>query len=682
MRLSTVLKILATVLIVGVVALIASAKSLDSRRYTAFLAERAKAALGLELTMSGPIKLKLGLSPQLSFTGLDLALPGGSAAGSPLLSVDRIEARVALLPLLFRDLQIEQIRLIRPTLRLDRLPKAPAHAGGGLDLDRPGPGLAATHFALAEITVEDAAIIRRAEGRGQDRRLVLASGVLQPESVAGGPLTLKAEGNWNGTEFNLSGVVGSLNALLGTKPYPVQIKGTVSGAVVVARGTVAEPLLARGIDLQINAQGDELADLIKRSGLQTGQTTLPVIGPYKIAARLTNAGGTLGLDDIDAALGRRETLLLGAKGAIRDLAGTGLDLAISAEADGLGGLSRLIGIDLPSAGPLKLSGRLADTDNGWRLTGLKSVLGRSDFNGEIAVITGPRPRLVGRLASAVFAPGDLTFASPHGNDSGRAAPARPAILIADGRILPLAPLPLEFLRSFDLELSLVAQRLILGSANLADAAAELRLAGGRLDIGAFSARLGDGHVRGDARVDMSGRMPAMALHLAGADLDLAALTAEPPVVNGHAELALDLKAQGGNLRSLAGSLDGTVSLSLGETSLAKTGAGETLGKLFDGVDPALRQTDQVRLRCAGLRVAAKAGLVAADKGIALESPGAAVIGGGTLDLRTEALDLVFAAKGITPLHLRGMLGAPVLTAEAAKIVADPTPCRTLAARRR
>ncbi len=685
MKVSSVLKIVFAAALAAAVALIAAGKSLDSDRYHRFLAEQVKAATGLELTLSGPVKLKLSLNPQLSFTGLGLASGGG---GAPLLFIDRIEARVALLPLMFHRLQIEQIRLIRPTLRLD----GPIRLNGGkasaIDLTQGGDKVPATSFSPAEIRIDNATILRRSSPRAAETRITVAHGRIQPESIAGGPLNLQADGSWDGTGFDMAGIVGPLAALLAGKPYQVQVKGTIHGVVVMARGTVAEPLAGRGFDLEVRAQGDELAELLRRADPNPASRPIPPIGPYKLAARLTDAGGSIGLSDIDAVLGRRDGLLLGAKGAIRDLAGGGgIDLALTVEADGLGGLSRLIGVELPTAGPFRLSGHLSEAEAGWRLTGLKSTLGRSDFSGELALALSPRPRFFGRLSAATFVPGELSFPVAKAADPARPAPLRPSIPIADGRVLSPEPLPLEPLRGFDLDLSLAAARLVLGPAALTDAVAGIHLSSGKLAIDQFTARMGDGTVRGEAHLDLAARVPAVTLRLNGEGVDFGRLAGDPGSA-GHGDFTIDAKAQGNTPRALAGSLEGSVTAAIADAAVTKTIGGE----VSSGVIAAL---DAGRLRCAALRLSAKGGLINADRGFAAEAGQEAVLGSGTVDLRAETIDLSFVARsgGIT--RLRGPLGAPTLSVEApaplprgapsrgvGRTVPDASPCRTVAASRR
>ncbi|CAA7615538.1 AsmA family protein [Magnetospirillum sp. SS-4] len=667
MRFSSVLKIVAALVLAVAVALIAASKSLDSADYQAFLAREVGRASGLDLSFSGPTKLKLGLRPQLSFTGLSLSRPG---SGLPLLYIDRIEARVALLPLMFRELRIESATLQRPILRPETMPRP----GGGLDLIRPADKVPSTRLAVADIVVEDAAIV----WRESEPHIDVVRARIRPESVEGGPLSLMAEGRWNGNAFEISGTLGPAAALLDAKPYPLRLKGSASGAVVVVRGQVAEPLAGKGIDLDVKAQGDELAELLKRAGSDLGDR-IAAIGPYKLSARLSDAQGSLGLTDIDAVMGRRDSLLLSVKGSARSLTRTaGLDLALVAEADGTGALFRLLGIDPPAAGPVKLAARLSDIDNGWHLAGIKGAIGRNDVAGDLSLVQAGRPRLSGRLALSSLTPAEISLPPAlRGTEANPLVPLRPAIPVVDGRILSLDLLPFEALKAFDLDLSLSVARLHLGGMVLSDTTAHLRLDAARLTVGEFSARLGEGSLKGEARVDAAARVPSVALRLAGIGLDFARLGGAGPVTGGRGDLVLDIRSAGASPRVLAGNLEGSLSLVLGQATLSRGGTDlpfQVIAALdADAEEPLL-------LRCAALNLSVKDGLINADRGIAVETIRTAIMGSGRIDLRTETIDLALAPRGGPGLRLRGMLGAPTPDANGppVKPSGEAAPCAAVA----
>lgn len=666
MRPGTIAKIAAALILVLVVAVIAAGKALKSESYNAFLAERVKAATGLDLSFAGATKLKLGPSPVLSFTGVTLS--GGK--GADILYIDRIEARVALVPLALRRLRLESVMLVRPVLHAHNLQRLSGI--GTLDVSDPPAGAPLTRLTLSEVGVENATI------RWNGAAIQVAKATIRPESEAGGPLSLQLSGRWNDRSFDLTGVIGALTTLGGGKPYPVQLKGAMAGATLTLRGALASPLAAKGLDLDIRAQGEELAELLR---LRPGKEPSQAFGPFKLAARLTDPAGVPALSDIDAIIGRRDSLLITAKGQIADAAGPGgVDLAIGTEADSLAGVTRLLGLDLPNAGPVKLSARLADIEGGWRLTGLKSTLGRSDLAGELSLaLSSPRPRLYGRLGGGLLNLGDFSLPAPRGGAPAQASqPQRPAIPIDDGRILGTEPLILDLVRDWDATLSLAANKLVAGPATLADAAGELSLAAGRLSLAGFTARAGEGRLVGELKLDAAAKTPAVALRLTGSGIDPAALTGGG-VKGAKADLALDLKAQGTNPRNLAGTADGSLAVTLGEAILAQA---ELPARLARDIDPRALASDGLHLRCLVARLPVKSGLISLDRGLGAETTSGGAMATGSIDLRSEAVDVTIASRTAPPLKVKGVLGNPVVTSDGAgKAAADATPCRTAQARR-
>ncbi|EPY01310.1 AsmA family protein [Magnetospirillum fulvum] len=699
MRPATIIKIVLVAGLILAIAAIAAAKSVNTERYKAVLADRVRAATGLNMVFNGPVKLRLGLSPRLSITGLGLSVPGST---EPLLQVERIEARVGLLPLLFRQFRTERLLLIRPTLRLTpaTAPAAAAAiaAAAGIGLDRVRDDVVpATSFALGEVQLENATLLWVEDNRRPETRILLSQGRIRPESIEGGRLTLEARGNWANTGFELAGIVGPADTRKRHRPFPIQLKGTISGAVVVARGGIADPLTGEGLDIVLDARGDELSNLLSRTGLLTipeGQNP-PAIGPYKVAARLVGSVQAPALENIDAVLGKHDTLLVGVRGSFAaPLTGHGLELAVTAEADSLTGPGRLVGLDATTTGPLRAGGKLTDLPTGgWRLSAIKANLGGSDLGGDLTLIPQPRVSISGKVTATTLNLSDLGLDPLRLLDTVQSAPSRPAIPIVDERLLTNEPLALDRLGAVDLDLGVSASAMPVGSASLTEAAATLRLVNGKLAIEGFTAKLGEGTLTGEAILDASDHTPVATLKLAGTGLDLKRIAGNFPFDGGRADLTVDLHGQGASPRMLAGTLEGHILAGVTDTGLVAGTAGGVPARLLTALDGGTGDEDPIRLRCAAVRIGLKNGLANAERGLAVETPHAAILGSGTLDLRTEMIDLVFVVKGGGVARLRGGLAAPLVGGDnaglrpfsqrplAARPPVDPTPCRTVMGRR-
>lgn len=669
MRLSTLFKLLAAVLVLATVAVIAASKALNSASYNAFLAERIKAASGLDASFDGATKLKLGLSPRISFTGVSLS----AGKGAPLLYIDRIEAPLALPALVLRQLRVESAVLFRPTLNADSLGRPEMLRALDLFGDAPA-GAPATRLSLGEIRIEDGTI------RGHGETIAIPKALIVPEGGLGGPLAIQAEARLHGHPMTIAATLPPFSALTAGRPYPIQGKIALAGANLTLRGSLGDDSSRKGLDLDIRAQGDDFAEPLRLLG---AKNALNLHGPFKIAARLSDTGGSLGLQELDGVIGRKETLLIGLKGRMADLgAAAGVDLAVTAEAEQLSEVAAPLGLPLPTLGPLKISGRLTDHAGGWKLSGIKGTLGRGEVGGDLAFQSVPRPHLGGRLSLGRLTLDDVSLPRRAAGEPDRSAqPQRAAIPIDDGRILSVALLSLGLLDSAEIDLNLRIARLDFGPLRLAEASGTVRMGGGRLSIDDFAALAGKGPLGGSLRLDTAGKAPVVVLSLNGSGLDPAPLSGEA-VKGAPLDLNLDLRAQGASPRAMAGSAEGSLSLTLGETQWSPGWAGEILTRLARESDVTAVGPEGVSLRCAALRIPLRAGLLNLDRGAGFETTRGGALAYGTIDLRSEAVDLAVAFRGAPPVRVKGMLGAPQVVSEGGiRAQPDAAPCRTVQARR-
>ncbi len=103
-----------------IVALVVIPRFVDVQKYKPVIEERVAAATGRPFALGGDLKLSLFPWAGLSLSDLRLGNPPGFAE-KDLLVVEGFDVRVKLLPLLFRDVQVERFVLKGPRLVLERL---------------------------------------------------------------------------------------------------------------------------------------------------------------------------------------------------------------------------------------------------------------------------------------------------------------------------------------------------------------------------------------------------------------------------------------------------------------------------------------------------------------------------------------------------------------------------------
>ncbi|MGE5517346.1 MAG: AsmA family protein [Bacteroidota bacterium] len=724
MRLSAALKLLAVLVAALAVGLVAAAKSMDFQRIKAVLSEQVQAATGRPLAIAGPLELRLGLIPKVIATGVTL----GNAAGASrpdMVRIERVEAEVALLPLLKREIRILRLVVSAPDILLETdragvgnwsFPAAQAQAAAAAPPSvAPAGGVPATRFSLREVKIKNGRIAYRDGRAGSVRTFNIHKLTVLPDANAAGTLAVQLVADLDGRMMNVGGAVG----MAAGKPLGVHLQGGFDGVQAKVEGSVADPLAARGIDLAVVMQGDEMGKVVRLAG-NGGTDAPPALGPFKLSGRLADSHGPLALTDLDVSAGRRDALVVTARGGVRDLVGlSGIELALAVDSDTLAGLSRLTGAEVPPIGPLKLTGTLGGDARRLKLTDLKASLAGSDASGELALDLSGHPRLTGTLSSTTLALADFTTPA---SKPGEKLAAKGLKAAGDGRLFPAEPLNMAPLRALDAQVSLRAAKMDLGGVRLSDASADLSVTGGRLALRPFKAWAAGGAVEAEAVLDASGRVPALALRAQGRGVDLGRLLKDAGLdvlAGGHTDSRLDLHGQGESWRALMASLSGEVVVSIGDGKLRNTAldwaGGDVLVQLAGVLNPLSRSEDTTPLSCAVARFTVKDGLATADRGIAVETAKVNVVGAGTVNLRDEHLDL-----GITPrardgiglsltaplagmTRVRGTLASPALaldelgTARSAasvgaavftsglslvgealfdRITADSTPCRT------
>ncbi|MGE4480934.1 AsmA family protein [Acidocella sp.] len=220
-------------------------------------------ATGRTLTIGGPLRLQFSLTPTLAASNLSLANPAGFTDPS-LLTLDKVEARIALLPLLRHKLDILSLRLDGPKLYLERDKsgqadwnfKAGAPPATGAQAPQPSAAKSAPGYKIALESVEltNGQAIIRPQGGGASSIIQLTRLTGKAESLTA-PLHLSGEAAIGSAALTLNGEVGPVERLTGTgaTPWPVDLSFGFAGATAKLQGSIARPQNARGYDLTLSA---------------------------------------------------------------------------------------------------------------------------------------------------------------------------------------------------------------------------------------------------------------------------------------------------------------------------------------------------------------------------------------------------------------------------------------------
>ncbi|HKP66716.1 MAG TPA: AsmA family protein [Casimicrobiaceae bacterium] len=251
-------------------------KTLDPNRFVAPLAARIKAATGRELSVHGPIEYKLSLTPKLMLP--DVAFENAPWSKTPqMLTAKRVEAQVALLPLLSRRFDVIEFILVEPAIILE----TDASGHGNWEFGPPATNTGASSSAASTSSNPMAFGIGNFEIR---------QGTLTYRDGASGKLTSASIERM------------SMRARDMSTPIAVEFRGTIDDLPVAVAGDLGPPS-------QWLAQQWPYPLALK--GQINGNDA-------KLSTKLAKAGTTMTLDDIDIRYGK-----IAATGRIRSITEAG-----------------------------------------------------------------------------------------------------------------------------------------------------------------------------------------------------------------------------------------------------------------------------------------------------------------------------------------------------------------------
>ncbi len=675
-RLFKTISILGVLLIAVVVAAVAVLSSLDFNDYKGVIAEEAKKATGRDLKISGDLKLNISLTPSLYVDGVTFAnAPWGSRPD--MVTLKRLEAEVALLPLLSSKVDVKRVVLIGLDLlaetdkqgrgnwqfgAADGKPAASAETssgGGNLPLVR-------------KVRIKDLRVTYRDGRTGEQTRLTLPSLDLGADGIDT-PLRIALQGDVNGEDFSAAGTIASIRQLTAGGEMPLDLKAQALGADMTVRGAIADPRAMTGLAVTLSLKGGSLSETLATAAKlapQLASLKVPDLGPYDVSLTVTGSSAKPSVSNLKVTLGRPGETALTAAGSIADaIKAQGIDLQVAATAKDPAGLVKGLGVEMPPLPAVTASARVADKDGGYRLQDVDVKIGASDLKGTAALyLGGARPRITADLQSTQL---DLDELLPKGDDK----PAPPA---ADGRLFPADPLPLGGLKAADADINLAAARLRVNNMDVTGLRLGVLLQGGRLTVKPLQATVADGVISGEITLGADQAVPPLGINLNIAKLDygkLAAAMGQKPVAEGTADVTLKVTGAGTSVRQLMAGLDGKLRVVSEKGRIDSTLLNVASADILSAL-PLVDSKGDKDLRCAVVDFDVVKGIANA-KALVLETGGLSVVGVGGINLRDETLNLVLEPRAkktsllsaaIVPVAIRGTLAKPAPKVNPADLV--------------
>jgi len=558
---SKVIKILAGLFVVVIIGIVIVISTIDVNQYKGEISRVAEEATGRKLVIGGDIGFKLSLIPTVVIE--DVKFSNASWGSKPdMLSLDKFEVQVSLMPLLSGNIQVNRVILLEPVILLETDKKG---VGNWVLADKKSEEKPASTdesdaalpaIVVNEVHIENARITYKDGVSGKDTNVIIEKIITESDSF-NDPLSLLIKIAYNEIPIEMEGTLGSLNQLTANDKYPVDLAIAVSDAKVSLHGEVAKPM-----------------------------------------------------------------------------EGKGLAMVIKFDVESLAKLSKLAGNELPALGPISFAGKLAAGDGSYSVKGMKLQAGKTDLSGDLMVeLAGKRPALTANLSSNMI---DLIELS-----GGEAVAEKE---VKKERVFSPDPLPLEGLKSANANVTINAKKIKTSSLVLDKTKIVLSLQNGNLSIKPLSTLLAGGSLNGNIGLNTSDKTAALVTNINIKGLEPSQLPQfKEKITGGKTDVNIDVKGNGKSVSQIMAGLNGKLLVKIGKGELKDSKTDTESTGLFNMLNPSATTREGTLLECGVINFKIKDGIATADRGIAFASNKMNAIGSGTIDLKTEKLDI-----GITP----------------------------------
>ena len=376
-----------------------------------------------------------------------------------------------------------------------------------------------------------------------------------------------------------------------------------------------------------------------------------------------------------ATAGRTQVTLNGTVTDLVTLSAADLQMALRGES--LEQLYPILGIAFPTTRPYTTEGHLLHSGSTWRYEKFTGRVGGSDIAGFAQVVTGgKRPQLTAELQSNLLALEDLGPVIGARPGSVKQATAQPQ---GAGRVLPDLPFNSERWGSVDADVQLKAKTLARAEAlPLENLQTHLTMKDSVLSLDPLNFGFAGGQLQ--AKITLDGHKPPIQARaqMRARKLQLAKLF--PTLDLGKTSIGqvngqFDLTGQGNSIEDMLGGADGKLSLVVSNGQISRLMM-ESVGlHLWEIVSLKLTGDKPVALRCGVADFAIKQGTMHAGA-LVVDTQVTTLFGTGTVDLKTEALDLELDTRTKTtsplslqsPIYIRGTFAKPLVQVDKGKVL--------------
>ena len=482
--------------------------SIDLNQFKESIESSVTELTGRQLKIDGNLQLKLSLHPFIRIEKVSFANASWSKRPQ-MLAFDVLQLQVELLPLLKKQLVIEQLRLRGVVLVVEK------NIDGQLNW-------------LLENLVNDEAEPDETATESTSFELPLIPVFKQVEFDT---INIHYSDVEADIETSINLVMLRLSNQTINEPFSFQANGMINKHPFDFNGETK-------FQTDAMSNSSEMQDIEQEPGISALSVKL---NAHAIGATLS-ASGVIKLSEADNDIEIEASL------AVPDLDKTIFDAT--------GKSLKQLSINTAQPVPLKFSARLTSRSDNYNLHEIKLQLADSDLDGEVSFINHPeRPEIQAKLHSDKINVSQLLAKTSRQAASKKTKPADKEVTFE----LPDTPLPFELLETLDANIQYSARQILAAELDARAIKLSAILRSSKLQIKQFDFDLGNAAVRSRMSVDSQSKTPTVSADINIKKLELAPIAkifTLTQLQQGRLHTAIKLEGRGDNIRSLLLSLRG------------------------------------------------------------------------------------------------------------------------------
>jgi uncharacterized protein involved in outer membrane biogenesis len=701
-----VIKIVASLAAVIFIAAFYALLNIDLNDYKQQIQDATADATGRQLQLEGDVSIAWSLIPTLVIEKATFSNVSWGTAPE-MVSLDKFEVRLALYPLLKREIQVTKVLLDGPQILVETnkegvgnwvfdVVSEPEAESEELGEDETS-GIQSVIVNELDIT---RAKIDYIDGHTGEKKQFLIEHLSIDVADLETPIDLLLKAVVDDIPVSVDGEMGGLKALMDNTNALLDLKANAGGIALDLDGDIAQPLDGKGAVLKVAVNSTDTA-LSKLSG-----ETLPAFGNVTIKGDVKSDEVTDKITlDLLTAIDGLDLVIKGQ--VVKPQEGKGVSLDIDLKTDS-STLSLLSGSEIPEIGQVELKGQLSNhlkteavaldltaLAEALKLTVKGDVLRPQQADGitlnlnlvtnssALSVLAGDTlPPISDIKLSSVLTGNDnvyklsnLTLIADKTDLSGDVAvslagdkPKIKATLASQildltvleqsesssepeptsDRLFSDEPMVFNALNQLDADVTLKVQSVDSNALKLRDVDVAVGLKDSHLKVSPLDLSFAGSRLTGNVDLNAKRETATLSTKMQVNGFKLAKVDALKEVISGgNTDVYIGAKGRGKTVRQLMAGLNGKAIIKVGESQI-EDGTLDLLGgdfitELASLLNPFSKEKKGTELACAVVNFNIKDGIATADKGIAVRTGKMNIVGDGTINLKNEKLDI-----GITP----------------------------------